>query len=64
MSNPLKETPKSCGCRSCRRGKGCESGAAKTMMKMEERAARHQNKVDLKKGNEVILPAHRGSRTD
>jgi len=62
MSNPPKETVKSCGCKMCRFGKSC--GAAKTNMKAEERAARHQTKIDLKKGEEVIAPAHRGSYTD
>jgi len=43
-----KQTPKSCSCSQCKRGKHTASGHA--MMKYDERSFRHAQKVALKKG--------------
>lgn len=58
----MKQTPKSCGCFSCRRGKSSKAG--KKMMKSEERSFRHHTKVALNKGREDIAAAPHGSYTD
>ncbi len=58
----MKQTPKSCSCSACRRGKGTKT--QKFFMKKEERGFRHQTKVDLKKGKEDIAVATYGSYTD
>lgn len=55
-------TPKSCGCNSCRRGKGTKSG--KEVLKKAERAYRHGTKIDLLKGREDVGAAPYGSYTD
>lgn len=44
-----KQTPKSCSCSQCKRGKGTKSG--KELMKLDERAFRHNQKVALQKSN-------------
>lgn len=54
----MKQTPKSCGCAQCRRGKASE------VRKKEERAFRHQAKADLKKGRKDIPAAPHGTYTD
>jgi hypothetical protein len=53
MDTNTKQTPKSCSCRQCQWGKHCEGG--KFMMKHDERAYRHNAKIQLAKGDEVIL---------
>ena len=58
----MKQTPKSCSCTQCRRGKGTKTG--KFFMKREERAFRHESKVALAKGNEVVGVAPRGDYND
>jgi len=58
----MKQTPKSCGCAQCRRGKASEAGHV--IRKKEERAFRHQAKADLKKGREDIPAAPHGTYTD
>lgn len=58
-----KQTPKSCGCASCKAGKS--SPASNAQRKAEERGARRATKQALKRGNdEIILPAQRGGYTD
>lgn len=59
---PTKQTPKSCSCSACRRGKSSKS--QKAYMKKEERAFRHKNKISLKQGKEDIPIALRGDYTD
>ena len=59
---PTKQTPKSCSCSACRRGKS--SKTQKEYMKKEERAFRHKNKVALKKGQEDLAIAPHGDYTD
>jgi len=59
----MKATPKSCSCKSCRRGKA--SAAGKHMMKLDERAFRHAAKIKLAAGNpEHIAPAPAGGLYD
>ena len=58
----MKMTPKSCGCNACRRGKGTKSG--KEVLKKAERAYRHNTKIDLFKGREVVGVVPYGSYTD
>ena len=55
-----KATVKSCSCQQCKFGKLTDAGHF--IKKQDERAARRQGKVDLKKGVEAIPPAHRGKR--
>ena len=47
-----KQTPKSCSCLHCMRGKHTKSGHE--MMKYDERAFRHKQKIALNKGAEDI----------
>lgn len=52
MTN-TKGTPKSCSCNQCRRGK---HGGAKDVVKADERAYRHNAKIELKKlGEDAVL---------
>jgi hypothetical protein len=44
-----KQTPKSCSCQNCKRGKCTNSGKAE--MKRDERAFRHNQKIALNKSN-------------
>jgi hypothetical protein len=44
-----KQTPKSCSCSQCKRGK--HSKAGKISMKKDERAFRHGQKIALKKSS-------------
>lgn len=56
-----KQTPKSCACQTCMQCK--RSAGAKKIMKLEERAHRHQSNKALRTGKEDnIMPATRGSR--
>jgi hypothetical protein len=48
----MKMTPKSCSCQHCKRGK---HGGAKDMVKYDERKARHAAKIQLAKGNEIVI---------
>ena len=58
----MKMTPKSCSCRSCKRGK---HGGAKDAVKYDERAYRHNAKIALKKGyGSTILPGPVGNYYD
>jgi type II secretory ATPase GspE/PulE/Tfp pilus assembly ATPase PilB-like protein len=56
----MKQTVKSCSCTQCRYSKGRKP--VKELMKHEERAARHANKVAINRGIEDIFAAHRGGR--
>ena len=58
----MKATPKSCNCYQCRRGKSSKAG--NLAMKKDERAFRHNTKVTLNKGDELIVPAQAGNRYD
>jgi len=58
----IKQTPKSCSCRQCLRGK--HSKAGHEMMKHDERAFRHNAKISLKKGIEDISVAPKGNYYD
>lgn len=58
----MKMTPKSCGCRSCRRGKSTKSG--KEVLKNAERAYRHNTKIALHKGHEDVGLVPYGGYTD
>jgi hypothetical protein len=58
----MKQTPKSCGCRQCRFGKGTKAGSKE--MKRDERAFRHASKIALNKGQEDIIPAPIGNYYD
>jgi len=49
---PTKQTPKSCSCSQCRRGKHTRSGRA--LIRYDERKFRHGCKIALKKGAEEI----------
>lgn len=62
MINSAKQTPKACGCAQCRLGKTSEAGHI--IRKKEERAFRHRTKIDLRKGQEDIPIAPRGTYTD
>lgn len=55
-------TPKSCGCRSCRRGKATKYG--KEVLKSAERAYRHSVKIALGKGREDVSSVPYGGYTD
>lgn len=57
-----KATPKSCSCKTCRRGKA--SSAGKAMMRIDERAYRHASKIALTKGREDLTPAPVGGYYD
>ena len=58
----MKQTPKSCSCSACRRGKS--SKTQKFYMKVNERGFRHQAKVALNQGKEDIGIAPYGDYTD
>ena len=58
----MKGTPKSCSCSACKRGKGAKRGGH--MLKMDERAFRHGQKIALNKGSEVSVPAPIGNYYD
>ncbi len=58
----MKQTPKSCSCFACRRGKS--SKTQKFYMKKNERSFRHHTKIMLKKGAEDISVAPHGDYTD
>lgn len=49
---PTKQTPKSCSCGTCKRGKHSKTGHA--LMKADERAHRHNTKIALNQGKEDI----------
>lgn len=57
-----KQTVKSCSCDACRRGKRSAHGQG--MQTLEQRRARHQTKIALRKGVEDIPPAHVGTYKD
>lgn len=57
----FKATPKSCSCEQCKRGK---HGGAKKMVKADERKFRHNAKIALGKGAEVIGIAPKGNYYD
>ncbi len=46
-----KETPKSCSCSACKRGKGTRSG--KQLMRLDERAHRHAANLAARTEKEV-----------
>jgi len=52
----MKTTPKSCSCRSCRKGKG--TNTQKRLMRLEERAFRRGVRRSLRAGHELtqIVP--------
>lgn len=58
----MKQTPKSCSCAACKRGKGTCAG--KATLQGAERAYRRKAKAALAKGAEDIAPAPRAGRTD
>ena len=55
-----KQTPKSCSCCQCKASKGRKP--VKHMMKLEERAFRHRQKVELSKSGGEYLAAPHGDR--
>lgn len=57
----IKQTPKSCSCSACRRGK---HGGGRDIMRYDERAYRHQAKIDLNKGIPVYQAAPIGNYYD
>ncbi|MGYP003393731199 len=58
----MKNTPKSCSCKACKRGKSTKNG--KFFLKQSERAYRHFSKVQLMKGREDISSAPYSGYTD
>jgi hypothetical protein len=48
----MKATPKSCSCRTCRKGKG--TTAQKRLMRLEERAFRRGVRSALRAGHELM----------
>ena len=58
----MKQTPKSCSCFQCKRGKHSASGHV--MMKADERSFRHAQKIALAKGKSDIGVAPIGNRYD
>lgn len=58
----MKQTPKSCSCSQCKRGKHSKGGHE--MMKHDERKFRHAQKVALNKGAEDISVAPKGNYYD
>ena len=56
-----KQTPKSCSCNSCKRGK---HGGAKDIVKYDERAFRHAQKIALNKGRGGYSAAPHGGYYD
>lgn len=59
---PTKQTPKSCSCSMCRFGKHTKSG--KKEMKADERSFRHNTKIIINKGEEVVGLAPIGNYYD
>lgn len=59
---PTKMTPKSCSCGQCKRGK--HSKAGKQMMKYDERAFRHNQKIALNKSDGDYTAAPVGNYYD
>ena len=57
-----KQTPKSCSCNQCLRGKHTKAGHK--LMKHDERAFRHEAKIALNKGAEEIGIAPKGNYYD
>lgn len=57
-----KQTPKSCSCGACKRGKHSKAGHA--MMKADERAFRHAAKIRLRKGEDHYFVAPKGNYYD
>lgn len=57
-----KTTPKSCSCKSCKRGKATAGGHF--YRNADERAYRHASKIALMKGAEVISGAPVGGYYD
>lgn len=58
----VKHTPKSCSCSMCRRGKHTKAGHAH--MRADERKYRHNAKIALNKGAEVLFAAPIGNYYD
>jgi hypothetical protein len=58
----MKQTPKSCSCEACKRGKHTVRGHK--LMRYEERAYRHHVKIMLAKGSEPTTAAPRGGYYD
>ena len=58
----MKSTPKSCSCRSCKRGKATNAGHF--YRKADERAYRHATKIALMKGNATLPLAPTGGYYD
>jgi hypothetical protein len=58
----MKSTPKSCSCSACKAGKSSKKG--KCLMKLDERAYRHEAKIKLNKGKEDIPVAPKGNYYD
>lgn len=56
-----KATPKSCSCAACKRGK---HRGAKSAVKTDEKKFRHNAKIALNKGAEVIGIAPKGNYYD
>lgn len=57
-----KQTPKSCSCEQCKRGKASVSGKKK--MKLDERAYRHRANQAVRSGKEDVLAAPVGNYYD
>jgi len=57
-----KQTPKSCSCRMCKRGKMTKAGNIR--MKHDERSFRHSAKVAIKKGIDFLGIAPKGNYYD
>lgn len=58
----IKETPKSCSCGCCKRGKHSKYG--KILVKYDERKFRHASKIKLNKGEEVVYASPIGNYYD
>ena len=56
----MKATPKSCSCIQCKHSKGCRP--IKIIMKHEERAFRHNQKIALNKSDGLYDAAPHGAR--
>lgn len=57
----MKMKPKSCSCIQCKRGK---HGGGRDILRYDERAYRHQTKIDLKRGRDTFLPGPMGNYYD
>jgi hypothetical protein len=53
MITNTKQTPKSCSCEQCRRGRA--SGCGNYMVKYDQRAYRHEAKIKLAKEEDPVL---------